>query len=75
MKKLTHLKAGESEYLASKDTEKKLPFSWLVAMTMAAERVAAKAMNLTKSLQRLLVFPILPSTTLFDQIGGVVRKI
>lgn len=35
-------------YFASKDTVKKLTVSWLVAMTMTDESVAAKAKNLNR---------------------------
>lgn len=51
----TYLKAGVLSYFASKDTEKKLAFSWLVAMTIAAERVAPSAMSRTRRRHRLLV--------------------
>lgn len=54
IKSKTHLKAGESEYFTSKDSVKKLAFSWLVAMTMAAERVAPKAKSLNTMLQSLV---------------------
>jgi len=42
------LKAGELVYFASKDTVKMVTVSWLVAIIMTAERVAAKAKNLSR---------------------------
>jgi len=49
------LKAGELVYFASKETVKKLAFSWLETMTITAERVAEKAKNLSNRWQILLV--------------------
>lgn len=58
----TYLKAGELVYFASKDTVKKLALSWLVAMTMTAERVAPKAKNLNRRWQILVVLLAMDST-------------
>lgn len=50
-----YLKAGVWLYLASKDNPRTLDLSWLVAMTTAAERVAATAMSLNTRVQSLFV--------------------
>jgi len=42
-------------YFASKDIVEMLPLSWLAAMIMAAQKVAAKATNLTTRWRILLV--------------------
>lgn len=51
-------------YFASIDTEKKVVVSWLVAMTIAAERVAPSAMSLSRRALILLVLAM--DATIFE---------
>lgn len=49
------MKAGELVYLASKETVKMVVLSWVVAIIMTAESVAAKAKNLSRRWHNHLV--------------------
>lgn len=49
------MKAGELVYFASKVTVKMVAVSWLVAIIITAASVAAKAKNLKRRWQTLLV--------------------